>query len=530
MCYKFLKIFSLLAVSAWLLASCTKDLDRKPFYDVTSASVYEDFNNYKDVLAKIYAGLATTGQQGPAGNPDVSDIDEGFSSYIRTYWNLQELPTDEAVIGWNDATIQDLHRMNWTSADAFVKAMYYRIFYQITLCNEFIRETTDDKLSSRGISGANLDEAKKYHAEARFMRALSYYHALDLFGNVPFVTENDPIGTYFPPQISRDSLFRFVESELKAVESGLADPKQNEYARADKAAAWTLLAKLYLNAKVYTGQERYTDCITYCSKVMAANYSLSPKYANLFLADNNTSPEIIFPVAFDGIRTKTYGGTTYLVHAPVGGTMNPAAFGIDGGWSGLRTTKAIVNMFPNGAASADQRAMFWTDGQSIEINDITNFKDGYPITKWKNVTSTGAIGSDPTKVFPDTDYPFFRLADVYLMYAEAVVRGGTGGDAATALQYVNALRTRAYGNTSGNISSGDLTLDFLLSERARELNWEATRRTDLIRFDKFTGSNYLWPWKGGVKEGRGVEDYRTLYPLPAADITANPNLKQNQGY
>lgn len=530
MTYKLIKICSLLGIGALVLVSCTKDLDRKPFYDVTSASVYEDFSNYKNVLAKIYAGLATTGQQGPAGNPDVSDIDEGFSSYIRTYWNLQELPTDEAVIGWNDATLQDLHRMNWTSADAFVKAMYYRIFYQITLCNEFIRETTDDKLNSRGISGTNLDEAKMYHTEARFMRALSYYHALDLFGNVPFVTENDPIGTYFPPQISRDSLFNYVESELLAIEPDLAEPQQNEYARADKAADWTLLARLYLNAKVYTGTERYTDCITYCKKVIGAGYSLSSKYANLFLADNNTSPEIIFPVAFDGVKTQTYGGTDYLVHGPIGGTMKPSDFGVDGGWSGMRTTKAIVNLFPNVPTSADQRAMFWTDGQSLEINDVTAFTDGYPITKWKNVTSTGQPGSDPTKAFVDTDYPFFRLADVYLMYAEAVLRGGTGGDAASALQYINDLRERAYGNTSGNISSSDLTLDFILDERARELNWEAIRRTDLIRFGKFTGSNYLWPWKGGVKEGKGVEDYRSLYPIPASDLIANPNLHQNPGY
>src|SRR5690606_4104966 len=136
----------------------------------------------------------------------------------------------------------------------------------------------------------------------------------------------------------------------------------------------------------------------------------------------------------------------------------------------------------------------------------------------------GEPGSDPGKEFPDTDYPLFRLADVYLMYAEAVLRGGSGGNTATALQYINELRTRAYGKASRNITAAGLTLDFILDERARELNWEACRRTDLIRFGKFTGSNYLWPWKGGVKDGRGVEDWRILYPLPASDVTANPNL------
>jgi hypothetical protein len=518
----------LMAVSA--LASCTKDLDRAPFYDVTSASVYEDFNNYKMVLAKIYAGLATTGQQGPAGQPDVSDIDEGFSNYLRTYWYLQEFPTDEAVIGWNDATLQDLHRMNWTSADAFVKAMYYRIFYQITLCNAFIRETADDKLSGHGIEGANAEEARTYRAEARLLRALSYYHALDLFGNVPFVTETDPIGSFYPPQKSRAEIFSYVESELLDLENLLVDARTNEYGRVDKAAAWAILAKMYLNAEVYIGQPKYTECITYCNKIIGAGYTLSDEYRKLFLADNNTSPEMIFAVPFDGVKTKTYGGTTFLVHAPVGGTMNPLDFGISGGWSGARTTKNIVELFPDPNGDEDSRGKFYTSGQNLEIDDISAFTDGYPIVKWKNITSTGQIGSDPGKEFPDTDYPMFRLADVYLMYAEAVVRGGTGGSAATALQYVNDLRTRAYGNTSGNISSGDLTLDFLLDERARELNWEATRRTDLIRFGKFTGSDYVWPWKGGVKDGKGVESFRTLYPIPAADITANPNLSQNDGY
>lgn len=522
---KYLLVFA----AAASFTACTKDLDRKPFYDITSASVYEDFANYKQVLAKIYAGMATTGQSGPAGNGDISDIDEGFSNYLRTYWYLQEFPTDEAIIGWNDATLQDLHRMNWTSADAFVKAMYYRIFYQITLCNAFIRETADDKLSGRGIEGANAEEARMYRAEARLLRALSYYHALDLFGNVPFVTEADPIGSFFPPQRTRAEIFNYVESELLELENLLADPRTNEYARADKAAAWTILAKLYLNAQVYTGTAKYTECITYCNKVIGAGYTLSDEYRKLFLADNHTSPEIIFAVAFDGVKTKTYGGTTFLVHAPVGGSMNPADYGIGGGWSGVRTTKSIVELFdaPNGD---DSRGAFHTDGQTLEIDDIAAFTQGYPITKWKNVTAAGAIGSDPGKEFPDTDYPLFRLGDVYLMYAEAVLRGGNGGTQAQALQYVNALRTRAYGNADGNITSGELTLDFILDERARELNWEATRRTDLIRFDKFTGSDYVWPWKGGVRDGRGVESYRNLYPLPESDVTANPNLGQNTGY
>jgi len=726
----------LVASFLFVLSSCTKDLDTIPLNpkELTSATVFDSPASYKSALAKLYAGLAVSGQQGPAGNADISGIDEGFGQYLRGYWYLQEFPTDEAVIAWNDQTVKDFHNMSWDANDVFIKAFYYRIFYQVALCNEFLRQTTDAKLTERSVDAALKTSITRYRAEARFLRALSYWHALDEFGNVPFVTEDDPVGGGFmPKQTSRTELFTFIESELKAIEPDLAAPKQNEYGRADQAADWALLSKLYLNAKVYTGQDKNTECLTYCNKIINAGYSLEPKYQNLFLADNNiNNNETIFAINFDGVHTKTWGGTTFIIHAAVGGTMNPADFGIDGGWAGTRTTSALVKKFypdltspvvspvmkntranypdlkvpgsyqgwdpsndntvlasvnsddnyegylyfadantqfkflkgsawgdpdwgdngadgtldPGGAnlqvadpgyykinvdlnnltytvlktdwgiigsATADgwnsdqnmtfdpatgewtatldltageikfrandgwdlnygdtgadgvldangdnisipeagtynitlklgtpdytytivrkaydHRAMFWTDGQSVNIDDVGKFEQGYAVTKFKNITSTGVPGSDLT--FPDTDFPVFRLADVYLMYAEAVVRGGAGGDLATAVNYVNLLRERAYGDNSANIQAANLTLDFILNERARELYWEATRRTDLIRFGKFTGGDYLWPWKGGVKAGIATDSKYNLYPIPSSDITANTNLTQNPGY
>ena len=359
-------------------------------------------------------------------------------------------------------------------------------------------------------------------SEARFLRALAYYHALDLFGNVPFVKEDYLPGSVTPPQrIARADLFKFVESELLACSTDLKDAKTNQYARADKAAAWALLARLYLNAEVYTGTKRYTDVITYCDKVINAGYSLKSKYADLFLADNDkNNPEVILPVAFDGLRIQSYGGSSYMVHAAVGGKMKAEDFGINGGWSGLRTTKSYVNLFP----SNDVRGNFFTEGQTLEINDLGSFSDGYAFIKYKNVTSTGVKGSDPAGNFVDSDIPLLRLGDVYLMYAEAFTRGG-GGDAGKALGYVNALRTRVNAPVVSVINS-----EFILDERGRELGWEMTRRTDLIRYNKFTTSSYLWPWKGGVKEGVAVANFRNLYPIPAKDIIANPNLVQNPGY
>lgn len=287
------------------------------------------------------------------------------------------------------------------------------------------------------------------------------------------------MGKFLPPQISRTDLFNYVEKELLDVQNLLPDPGQNEYGRADKGAAWFLLARLYLNAQVYTGQARWTDCITYCNKIIQSGaYHLASNYAQLFELDNRQTGEIIFPLRANGLTSQSYGNTTFLIHAAVGGNMRASDFGINQGWAGLRTTKTLVNLFPNGDSSLDKRAMFYTNGQTLDIADIKDFSNGYTITKFKNVDSHGNPGSDPTGTFADLDFPLFRLADVYLMYAEAVVRGGSGGDINTAVNYINQLRERAYRNTSGDITSSDLTLNFIMDERARELYWEAIRRTD----------------------------------------------------
>ncbi|MDO3426493.1 MULTISPECIES: RagB/SusD family nutrient uptake outer membrane protein [Chryseobacterium] len=512
-------------LSIFTATSCVNDLEQIPITDVTSASVFADFTNYPMALAKIYGGFANGGQSSNGGNSDINGIDGNFSQYTRVLYTLQTLPTDEAVIAWNDGTLQTIHKMTWDSSSEFIEGAYYRIFTQIATSNEFLRNVTDEKLAANNITGSNLTEAKYMRAEVRYLRALSYYYALDLFGNVPFVDESYLPGSVTPPKrITRAELFNFVESELLAVAGELKDPKTNVYARADKAAAWSLLARLYLNSGIYNGSNHYTDCITYCNKVIAAGYSLKTKYGDLFLADNDkNNPEVILPVAFDGIHIRTSGGTTYLIHAGVGGSMPASNFGISGGWGGLRTTKAYVNLFSG--TPADQRGNFYTNGQSLEINDLGVFTDGYGFIKFKNLTSGGVAGSDASGNFCDTDIPIFRLADIYLMYAEATLRGGSGGNITTALGYVNALRTRAGAPTVSSINT-----DYILDERGRELGWEMTRRTDLIRYGKFTTASYLWPWKGGVKDGKAVEDFRNLYPIPAKDIIANPNLIQNPGY
>jgi len=512
--------------------ACT-DLTTYPRSEVSGGNIFNEPGAYKSFLAKLYAGLAVTGMngEGGAGNGDVAGIDEGFSQYVRQWWQLQELPTDEAVIAWGDKDLPEMNSQEWGTANQFVQAMYYRIFFQVALANEFLRETSDAKLSERGESAAVRAEVAQYRAEARFLRALSYWHAIDLFGNVPFVVETDNLGANAPPQRSRAEVFTFVESELNAVRTLLPAAGANQYGRASQAAADMVLAKLYLNAQVYTGAARYADARQAAERVIATGkFQLDDRYQDIFLADNHTSPEIIFPVPFDGINTRTYGGTTFLIHASVGNQMNASDYGIDGGWWGLRAKPQLVSKFPGGAASADRRAnIFYTNGQTLNVSSVSAFEQGYTAPKFRNVTSTGQAGSNAG--FTDTDFPMFRLADAYLMYAEAVLRGG-GGNPATALEYVNLIRRRAYGNNTGDITAAQLTLDFILDERARELFWEAHRRTDLVRYGRFTGGSYLWAFKGNrtLAAGTATPETRNLYPIPASDRAANPNLKQNPGY
>jgi hypothetical protein len=207
--------------------------------------------------------------------------------------------------------------------------------------------------------------------------------------------------------------------------------------------------------------------------------------------------------------------------------MDPAEYGIDGGWYGLRLRPEAVDRYEGGVGGPDMRTSYFeTTGRTKEIANIGSSNQGYGASKYRNVSSTGVTGSHLT--FPDTDFPMFRLADAYLMYAEAVVRGG-GGSRATALGYVNALRRRAYGDTSGDITDAELTLDFILDERSRELLLEGHRRQDLVRFGQFSDVG-IWSWKGGVMAGSTTDSFRDLYPIPGSELSANPTVQQNPGY
>lgn len=528
------KLFKIVAFSLFVgtIAGCSKMLNLQPSNSFTAQYVFDSLSTTKEALAKVYAAYALTGNTGN-GSSDLANYDANTSDFLRAFYYCQELPTDESICAWNDPGVPDFHNLAWVSTNPVLGGMYNRSIYQIDVANAFLRQTAADTVANGNFSASDADSVKVYRAETRFLRAYQYWVLMDLFGNPPFTDETSSVGSTNPKQIQRADLFKYVESELLAIQNDLMPAGKNEYARADQGADWALLARLYLNAQVYTGTARYTDAITYASKVINSGvYSLKPHYNELFLSDNNiNNPEQILSIAYDGVKGTTSGGTTFLIQCSFNAAMEADInYGFNGGnlaWGGMRATSSLPQLFGSDyTQSSDLRARLFY-GSTYTIADPKNFTQGIAVTKWRNVTSQGTIPPGTVDI-SSTDFPLFRLAEQYLIYSEAVLRGGTGGDMSTAVNYFNKIRERAYGTNAGDVSS--INLDLILDERAREFYWECMRRTDLIRFGKFTTGTYIWPWKGGVANGTSVAGTYNLYPLPLSDVQANSNLTQNSGY
>ncbi len=522
-----------IALIGVLSVACTSDLDIEPNDPLLTLG--DDFlatpTGYTQALAGIYANLSLTSTSG-TGNSNITGLDAGTSQYGRGLWNLQELVTDMAIWTWeNDPGLRQLNRATWSANNPILRGMFGRLMASVALSNEFLRQSTDDLLNERSVPEQIRSAMPTYRAEARFLRALAYYHMMDLFSQAPFVTENDPVGAYQAPAYNRAQLFDYVESELLEIIPSMTAPLQNEYGRADQAAARMVLAKIYMNAEVYIGENKYSDAIAQLEAVIGGGFELTPTYLHNFAADNDVSAarnEIIFAVQSDGIVTKNFGPTTVMANGQVGSQeSNGADFGIqDGGWGGaLRVTQQFSEIFQNGTYGTDDRNTLITANRTIDIQNIGFREQGYIIGKWSNISSTGQIGQANEIV--DIDFPMFRLADAYLMYAEAHLRGG-GGSLTTATGYFNDLRNRS--NNPNTIGEGDLTLDLILEERLVELHWEAHRRQDLIRYGRFTGASYNWSWKGNAAKGIALPAHMSVYPIPEQSLAANPNLTQNAGY
>ena len=545
-----------------LTTSCFGDLDTMPLDEtqLVGEKVYSTADGYTGVLAKCYSSLILTGQKGgDGGDGDLEGANEGYSGYVRLMFYLQELSTDDFIMPSSSNGLRKCLNMQWDASNASViRWTYQRLYMTIAYCNELLRECTEDKLKSRGLWDQLGDECASYRAEARFIRAYCYATLCDMFGGVPYIDENTGVKD-IPVQWSRKQIFEFAENELKNIDGDLKAPGANVYGRIDRVAAWFLLSRMYLNAQTWIGENHYNDALTYAKKVIDDNhYPLASDYRQIFLADNDQCKEIIWPLVQDGERAQSSAGTNFYVKAFVNGPMNELYnTGIGSrGWGNVRAKTTLVDAFDAddvmfdtndtwGNNKKDKRAQFMTalPNQVKETWDskgamTSTYTCGYGYIKWRNVTKEDQIPASGD-AYTSIDFPLFRTGEAYLTAAEAILRGAEG-TMDEALRYVNEIRQRAYmsgkyakngvrSDVSGIIGLNELTLDFLMAERQRELASELVRRTDLIRFGKFT-KGYNWDWKNAERLDADVDDHFQLFPIPQTEFSNNPQLKQNGGY
>lgn len=527
------------------LSSCTGDLDVEPIDPRKNTTV-----DAQKLFNKCYAEFVTEGN-GP-GDSELDLGDAGLSVLYRLMWNANELTTDEAICGWNDKGIPEFVYNTFTATNDCLYGLYWRLCFGVSICNQYLKEC--------GGYDASMT------AEVHFLRDLYYYYLLDNYGNPSFtetVSSDDPV------QIKSADLFQWIVNDLESNMGNMLAPSIRKkgdanYGRADQSAAWMLLARLYLNAEKYTGTAQWTKAKEYADKVIkesgrsiwmgddttnhkSANGQWSA-YQMLFMADNDQSGafnESVFSFVQEGSSTASWGGSLFLLASTWNGDMvSSYPQTTDQAWGGNRTRKNLVEKFisladfdalPDWttetivAAARDDRALFYggADKSFKYTNDkVAEFKDGIATTKYTSQRSDGGTTTNTT--FIDSDILLMRLAEAYLIYAEAEAReAGTTGTKGEGTSLINKLRERA---NNPDHARSSYTLDEVLDERARELYFEGVRRTDLIRYGYFGGSDRTWQWKGGVQEGGKFEAYRNIFPIPTTELGANSNLTQNDGY
>ena len=539
-------IYILLTATA-LVAACVNDLDTLPLNKTEPVSEYVYGTNetaYKEGLGRLYFQFVTNDLT------DLQQMDGGASEVIRAFWSVQETSTDEAKCSWeNDAWVRALNTNTWSEVqnDA-VYAVYVRTLQGIALVNEYLRQTTSEKLQSRGVSAELARKIDGFRDEARFIRTYLYWMAIDCFGSVPFTTEKSPFGgAYFPQQASRTDIFDWCVGELQYLMSDDSDllPARSNYPRADKGSAAGLLARMYLNSKVYTGVERWEEARSVCESIFAMGYTLCPDYAALFRGDNGENMqargEMLWAVDYSDSKTQSYGGTSYILSATLASTDITEASRPNGqrnGWAGLRVPYEFVSTYFNVSGQdyqtgayevADKRGeVFYIKGRTESMDGaLYNFMNGWSCLKFNNIpfgqTNESFLPQSALKTFSDVDFPMIRLGEIYLIYAEACMN--TGAEA-LALPKLRELSSRA-----GVEPPQQITRDFLVAERARELMWEAHRRTDLIRYGLYHTDTYLWPYKGGDSfKGQAFPEYKCLFSIPPTELATNDKLVQNPGY
>ncbi len=511
---KFNKYFILGSVALSMgLSSCVGDLNVEPDDPNTKLTISTK-EEYLGVLARAYGGLVLEG--------GISVDDGGAGVYTRQLFNQQELTTDEAIVGknWNDAGIDEMGFSIPGKDNHWGYEMYSRINYQIGLCNEFLRTI------EKGKSLFSDEEFNAIKAECRVLRDLSYYHMIDIFGRGPWTDENSLVGA-IPPTYDRKQLFDAVVEDLKDAIPNVPAAASQQYGRVSREAGYMLLAKLYLNAQVYTGTAMWQECAEACKQVVSTGIKLASDYKYLFCGTNSKyvgNGEILWGVP-QGPNTSCWGGTTYLTIGAYNSNVSATSYGFSetvGGWDGPRVRPELSDAL----ASGDKRRLIYEGSFQKDLSDLSNWNvdgSGYMCIKFVNTDENDYYNTNNTVLCAaanqvSTNFPIFRLADTYLMLAECELNGVS----CDGLNYYNMVRTRA-----GIAPVGSYSADDLLHERQCELYWECQRRTDLIRFGKYTGSAYNWQWKGGIEEGTALAPYRDLMPIPAQ---FEATLGQNPGY
>lgn len=534
------------AGASMLFTACIGDLDTLPLNpsDSTSETVYgADESGYIAGLTKLYFNFVSN------ETTDLQVSDAGASELVRAFWTVQEVTSDACKCAWeNDAWVRAMNTNTWSDADNDATyAVYVRTLQGIAYTIEYLRQTASDRLSDRGVSSELAAKIQGFRAEARFLRAYFYWMALDVFGDVPFTTENSPFGGGVnPKQASRKDVFDYCISELTALaadDSPMPAARSN-YPRADKGAVLGLLARMYLNAEVYTGTPMWQEAKDACEDIFTMGYSLCPEYADLFRGDNGENPEalneVLFGISYDAEQTQSYGGTSYLTLAAIAATdvsSTQMINGVNNGWGGIRVPYEYVEKYFN-VRNADYSAgtydvndkrgrMFYIKGRSESMDGaLYVFLNGWSCLKFNNIPHNmdqdSYLETAASKAYSDIDFPMIRLGEIYLIYAEACMNLG---QANTALPKVQELAARA-----GVTAPTSITQEWLIEERARELMWEGHRRTDLIRYGKFTSSSFLWTYKGGSFSGQGFDDHMKIFAIPASELASNPELHQNPGY
>ena len=536
------------------LSSCVKDLEALPLNetDVTSETAYNDtVESYLTGLAKLYNTMSSH---------EVSYVtvnDAGASQITRAFFVCQEATTDACKVAWgNDSWTRAMNTNTWTDADNdAVFGVFFRSIQSISFCNEFLRQTADAKLDARGVSGDVKAKIQEFRAEARVIRAWYYWMAMDVFGAVPFATENDKVGIEAPKQASSDKIYEYIVKELEdlASDSSVLPAARTNYPRVDKGTALGLLARIYLNAETYKGEAEWLKAKQTCERIYGLGYTLCDNYAHLFRGDNGENPEAIneflFAIPFDNKNQQSYGGTTILTAGAIASTDITAEGSINGnsaGWGGPRIDGDYVERFfnvqnPNFETGEyeceDNRGkMFYIKGRlgegKMPTNDeVYNFQYGWTCLKFNDVPADPVKASKYTDIntFSNIDLPVIRLGEIHLIYAEACVRLGEGSTAQSKMDEL-AVRTGVEAIELPQSWSNEAR-DMFVAERARELMWESCRRTDLIRYDLFCSSEYIWPFKGGESRvGSAFPEYKKLFAIPSKQLEANPNLHNPKGY